>query len=193
METYNFKQLLYNITCESENWNNIIYSDDEEVLYKRLLQNWKKTSSEWALFESEDNEKGICECGRTINNLYTIRNKRNGKKLIVGSHCIKHFQNRQLNQDVKNKKRALISYNKLLDCRKLRLKIKFIKKCCDEHKFVYKISENHNELIKLIKKFNVIDNIIETKNNFYFRSWQLQADRKTITCIRANGAVRVLF
>jgi len=193
MESYNFKQLLYNITCESDNWNNIIYSDDEEVLYKRLLQNWKKTSLEWVLFESEENEKGICECGRTINNLYTIKNKQNGKKLVVGSHCILHFQNRQLNQDVKNIKRALISYNKLLDGKKLRLKMNFVKKCCDEHKFVYQISENHNELIKLIKRFNVIDNIIEKNNKFYFRSWQIQPDRKTINCVMGNNAIRVLF
>ena len=193
MQSYNFQQLILNITSHSENANFILYSDDEDIYFSRLLKNWKKTSSEWALFDVEENETDICECGKTIHNLYTILNKRNGKKLIVGSHCIKHFENKELNENVKKIKQVSNSYKKLVKNQKIRLKMKFIKKCCDKHKYVYQILENHNELIKLIKKYNSIDNIIEKNNKFYFRTWKIEPKKKTITCILVNNTARFLF
>jgi hypothetical protein len=180
--TGNFKQLVENVTFYSE--NKIIPSKDDKIYYKRLFQNWKKTSSEWDLYSSHPNTDGVCECGRTIHNLYKIHNILNNKKLIVGSHCVKQFD---------NKKRALISCNRLSKHKQLHLKIKFIKKCCDEHKFVYQILENHNELIKLIKKFYFFENIIEKNNKFYFRHWKIESKRKTISCIMVKGIVKFLF
>lgn len=192
MQTGNFKQLVENITFYSENKKNVIYSKDDKIYIKNLMKNWKKTSSEWKLYFTEENTADVCECGRTIHNLYHIRNIKNNKQLIVGSHCIKQFENEELKENVKNIKKSLISYKKLLAKKKITLKIKFIGQCCDKHKYIYQIRENQHELIKLIKKFNFVDNIIEFNDKYYIHHWKIE-DRKTIKCIIINNAVKCVF
>ena len=193
MQTGNFKQLVENITFYSENKKNVIYSKDDKIYIKNLMKNWKKTSSEWKFNFAMENTPGVCECGRSIRNLYYIRNVRNGKKLIVGSHCIKQFENEELKENVENIKKSLTSYKKLLTKKQITLKIKFIRQCCDKHKYIYQICESHNELIKLIKKFKFIDNIIEHNDKYYVHNWKIADKRKTIKCILVNSTVKCLF
>jgi len=190
--TGNFKQLVENITHYSENKKNVNYSKDDKIYIGSLMRNWEKTSSEWEPMFTEENTEGVCECGRSIRNLCHIRNIVNGKELIVGSHCVNQFENKKMKEKVKNMSKAQISSKKLKDNKKIRLKIKFIRQCCDRHKYIYKICENHNELILLLKNKYILDNIIEKNDEYYIQHWKIE-NRKTINCILINSAVKCIF
>lgn len=66
-----------------------------QTLYNKVL---KQASQEWqadsedAIYILDDNEKMKCQlCNHDIKNVCEISNRLNGKKLVVGTECVKHF------------------------------------------------------------------------------------------------------
>lgn len=69
-------------------------------LRKQILEHsqafcWVDARMEWDWTGIEDLEeaRGQCICGMPIRYEYTIQNRSTGAELIVGSACIKHFEN----------------------------------------------------------------------------------------------------
>jgi len=76
----------------------------EKVLDKSVNTNWMNAKGEWTMWKHDFNEEceGVCACTQhDLYHLYTIKNTNNGHTLIVGSRCIKHFQNPVMTEKVK--------------------------------------------------------------------------------------------
>lgn len=71
-----------------------------ELIENSIADNWSEASLEWEFSRSIQNTKGNCLCGHKLHNLYYIVNINNNKELIVGSSCVKKFENNTLKQAI---------------------------------------------------------------------------------------------
>ena len=83
---------------EKSNFKKLIIS----IIENSIADNWKEASLEWKLSHTIQNTSGNCICGHKLHNLYYIVNINNNKELIVGSSCVKKFENNALKCVVAN-------------------------------------------------------------------------------------------
>jgi len=85
-------------------------TSDQQYLTNKIVElseskNYFDAIDEWDLIYMNDLgvEIGHCTCGHLIRYEYHLKNKENGKNLIVGSTCINRFdeKNKQLNKKIK--------------------------------------------------------------------------------------------
>lgn len=80
----------------------------EKIVGNSTTSTWEEAKLEWYCYNVDEDTSGTCICGHKLGNLYYIKNKINGKTLIVGSSCVKKFGEKSMVDYVKRveKKRA---------------------------------------------------------------------------------------
>ena len=74
----------------------------QEVVDNSVNKEWDKAKLEWECTHQVKNTKGNCVCGHPLMNLYFITNKLNKNSLIVGSSCVRKFDNTGMNTFLDN-------------------------------------------------------------------------------------------
>ena len=95
---------------ENTNYNKLI----TEIINLSNNKYWNDAKLEWSCVDVDLNTEGICLCGHHLSNLYHIKNKLNGNKAIVGSSCVKKFEN----NDMDNYLSFINEYQKLINKQK---------------------------------------------------------------------------
>lgn len=84
-----------------ENFVSVILENSES-------KNWDEAKTEWDITDVYEDESlsESCICGKeNLRYVYTITNRINGKSLYpIGSHCITHFENANLNERIETDK-----------------------------------------------------------------------------------------
>lgn len=88
------------------------------VINKSQSKDWDIAVKEWYC-KSNFKNNGVCECGHSIIENYIIKNKVNDNELIVGSTCVKKFNNLEMDQYVDEVERK---YKDVLKLQRLKAK-----------------------------------------------------------------------
>lgn len=78
-------------------------SHDTEDIGGSLQEKWEHVKHEWTLWKHEESNdrQGICTCTQEhLYHLYTIRNMYNYNQLVVGSRCIRRFEQQDMTEDI---------------------------------------------------------------------------------------------
>jgi hypothetical protein len=105
----------------------------KEIIDISVKKTWEEARYEWCVIKKTESEGTNCVCGQDIIHEYTIKNKHNNYRVIVGSTCVEQFQNIDM-------------INQMNDFKKIECKIcdKFLK---DEASY-----KKHRKTNKHIKK-----------------------------------------
>lgn len=83
-----------------------------ELIDNSTTDNWEEASLEWYFSHCIESSNGTCLCGHKLHNLYYIVNSINSKELIVGSSCVKKFENQELRLAVASVEREILEKRK---------------------------------------------------------------------------------
>jgi len=72
----------------------------QAILSNSEADNWAEAKLEWKCVDVVLNKPSVCECGQHIHNQYIIENMLTYNVLVVGSTCVKKFENQSMTEFV---------------------------------------------------------------------------------------------
>jgi len=134
-----------------------------EILQKEIIQHsisdkWVDAKREWYVDSLLPNQDDTCICTHVIKERYLIKNKEKDEELIVGNVCIHQFDEKSMNDQVKNIKIINKQKNKITCvycCTKFDPKRKLLHENTERHrknKLRYSLCSHCNRRISSVNK-----------------------------------------
>lgn len=86
---------------ESSNFKKL----SEHIIANSYTKNWEEAKKEWKCVSVNESQGSECSCGHFITNEFYIQNYKTKKILIVGSSCVKKFNEKAMTEYVKREEK----------------------------------------------------------------------------------------